>query len=89
VDAIEADARPPVTCRQFIDEYLPDYVDGALPAELAAELERHLEACQPCVAFLNTYRRIPGLARSAAPELPPEVRAVLSRVLGERFRAQD
>jgi anti-sigma factor RsiW len=75
-----------VTCRQFIEEYLPDYLDAALAPELTADLERHLERCAPCVAFLRTYRRVPELARASAPELPAEVRDVLARVLGERFK---
>lgn len=85
---MEAGGQPPVTCRQFIEEYLPDYIDAALTPELVGELERHLEVCAPCVAFLNTYRRIPGLARGAAAELPAEMRAVIARVLGERLKAR-
>ena len=76
-----------MTCREFIEEFLPEYLEGSLDPGLVRDLERHLEACKPCVAFLNTYRRVAGLARGAEPaEMPAEMRAVLVRVLGERFR---
>lgn len=42
-------------CRQ-IAELLGDYFDGSLPSHLRDLLEWHIEGCQPCVAFINTYR---------------------------------
>jgi len=42
-------------CRQ-IAELLGDYFDGSLPNHLRDLLEWHIEGCQPCVAFINTYR---------------------------------
>lgn len=42
-------------CRQ-IAELLGDYFDGTLPNHLRELLEWHIEGCQPCVAFINTYR---------------------------------
>ena len=42
-------------CRQ-IAELLGDYFDGSLASHLRDLLEWHIEGCQPCVAFINTYR---------------------------------
>jgi anti-sigma factor RsiW len=44
-----------IECRQ-IAELLGDYVDGSLPNHLRELLEWHIDGCQPCVAFINTYR---------------------------------
>ena len=45
-----------LTCRELIDLLL-DYLEEGLTPEVAADLERHLRACPPCVAYLNTYRK--------------------------------
>jgi anti-sigma factor RsiW len=44
-----------IECRQ-IAELLGDYVDGTIPNHLRELLEWHIDGCQPCVAFINTYR---------------------------------
>ena len=44
-----------IECRQ-IAELLGDYLDGSLPNHLRELLEWHIDGCQPCVAFINTYR---------------------------------
>ncbi len=43
-----------MTCRDLVD-FLADYLDGSLPADVRAHFDRHLKACPPCIAFLNTY----------------------------------
>lgn len=42
-------------CRDIVD-LLDDYLDGALEGAVARALEMHLEGCQDCTAFLETYR---------------------------------
>ena len=46
-----------LTCREIILDHLPDYLDGTLNPEKAADFERHLADCPACVAYLNTYKR--------------------------------
>ena len=63
---------------------LVDYLDGRLPKTIHAELERHLAACQTCVAYLRTYRSTVALLGSLREkDLPPELcltlRAFLDR----------
>ena len=61
-----------LTCREVILEYLSDFLDASLSPDIVEELERHLAACQPCVAYLNTYRRTRELTARAAPTAMPE-----------------
>jgi len=75
-----------MTCREAID-ILADYVDGVMPAELAAELERHLAGCEPCRAYLATYRKTRALGAAAARvDMPAEMRARLRRFLVDQLR---
>ena len=72
-----------MTCRKAI-EVLDDYVDGVMPAALAAELERHLVGCEPCRAYLATYRKARALGAAVArAEMPEEMRARLRRFLAD------
>ena len=68
-----------IDCRACID-LLADYVDGTLPKHRAELLEWHLEGCQPCVAFVNTYKGTVGAAsrlREHETRLPAELRQKL------------
>ena len=50
---------------------LSRYIDADLQPETCAEIERHLQGCEPCVAFLNTLRRTAELCRHYQPgDLP-------------------
>jgi anti-sigma factor RsiW len=75
-----------MTCRDAI-EVLADYVDGVMPADLAAELERHLAGCDPCRAYLATYRKARELGAAAARvAMPAEMQARLRRFLADKLR---
>ena len=80
-------AREP-TCSEFV-AFLLAYLEGELDAETRALFERHLEACEGCLDYLASYRRIVRLGREAlgsrgagecvAQEVPEDlVRAVLA-----------
>jgi anti-sigma factor RsiW len=73
-----------ITCRECAD-FLHDYTGGALPAAQRAEFERHLRACPPCVAYLDTYRQTVSLARpalcGASASKPPEMPEALVRAI--------
>jgi anti-sigma factor RsiW len=45
-----------ITCRQLID-FIADYLDGELPADMRHEFERHLKVCPSCVAYLDGYKQ--------------------------------
>ena len=74
-------------CRDAID-VLADYLDGTMPRDLAAELERHLADCAPCRAFLATYRKTRELGAAAGRvEMPEEMQERLRRFLAAQLRA--
>jgi anti-sigma factor RsiW len=78
--ANEAEAKG-LTCREAI-RGLADYLEVALTEEELVELEAHLAGCEPCQAYLNTYRRSKALtARAERVEMPTEMRRRLSEFL--------
>lgn len=77
----------PMTCREAIG-LLADYLEAALAPERIRELDRHLAGCDPCQAYLNTYRRTRTLAaeagRVAMPaEMKDRLRQFLVRALSK------
>ena len=64
----------PMTCREVIS-LLADYLEFALSPDRVAELERHLAGCEPCQAYLNTYRRTRTLtAEFGHVDMPAEMK---------------
>jgi anti-sigma factor RsiW len=59
------------SCRDAID-VLRAYVDGDMETATRASLEEHLGMCSPCVEFLETYKKTPGLCREALQAKMPE-----------------
>jgi anti-sigma factor RsiW len=45
-----------VDCDEVV-ELVTDYLEGALPAELAAEVDAHLALCEGCAVYLDQMRR--------------------------------
>jgi len=56
--------RRPLTCREVV-ELVSDYLDGALPARQRARLEHHLEACDPCVGYVDQIRATVAVVRGS------------------------
>lgn len=75
-----------LTCREVIEDFLADYLDGTLRPEVVADLKEHLQACQACMAYLNTYRKSRDLFGQASQvEMPEEMKAILRRFLLQHF----
>lgn len=53
-----------ITCRELID-FIADYLDGALSAEMRHEFDRHLKVCPSCVDYFESYRRTIKLGKAA------------------------
>lgn len=71
-----------VTCKQFVLDLLYDYLDAALSPEIVADVEGHLAGCDPCRAYLATYRRTREIAADAVAEpMPDEMKARLRQFL--------
>jgi len=74
-------------CRDIV-ELLLEYLDGALDPATAEALEAHLEGCQECTAFLNTYRGTVRMTRRLREEnLPAALRERLLTFLRQRIRS--
>lgn len=59
-----------ITCRDCI-ELLIDLVSGELSAEYRQHCEQHLQACPPCLVYLETYKITIRLTRQLPDEPPP------------------
>ena len=61
---------------------LSEYIDGELPTDLCAEIEKHLEGCDNCRIVLNTTRRTIDLVQVSSEEnVPDDVRERLFKRL--------
>ena len=70
-----------MTCRELF-ERLSEYVDGELSQEICQEIQRHMEGCEPCVAFAKTLKKTADLCRRLPSRpIPPEVAAGLRTFL--------
>ncbi len=64
-----------MNCREFVD-FLMAYLDGELSDAERSAFEQHMQACPPCVTYLETYGetvRLGGLCRDAEGPVPEEV----------------
>ncbi len=79
-----------LTCRDVIENFLADYVDGTLSPTLFEEVRAHLRVCQACVAYLQTYRKSRDLFNEANQvQMPDEMKAILHRFLRTRLPNQN
>ena len=75
-----------MTCKDAI-AVLADYLETALSPALVEELEKHLSDCEPCRAYLATYRKTKSLAGDAGRvEMPEEMKTRLREFLLTRLR---
>ena len=74
-----------MTCQELC-EFLMQYLEGELPSRERESFAEHVEACPPCLAYLDTYRKTIELGRSistqpgaALPDAVPDalVQAIL------------
>jgi RNA polymerase sigma-70 factor (ECF subfamily) len=59
----------PQECRALFAA-LSDYLDGNLPGEVCAEMQRHIGTCEPCLAFFDTLRDTVARVRALPPGHP-------------------
>jgi len=78
IQSTEALPRPR-RCKEIFAE-LSNYLDDELDDSMCTELEKHIEGCGPCVAFLASLEKSIDQCRHAPDELPdPRVAAKLRR----------
>lgn len=77
---------PGVNCERCL-ELLPDHLDGALPFEEGAEVQRHVASCAECAATVRACMALPELLRRATDvPMPPEAKIRLRQFLAEKGR---
>lgn len=84
-------AHPDLACQQFV-ELVTDYLEHALSPDEQARVEKHLQACDDCQAYLDQLRRIVTASRNLLtnphPATEPVPPAMLDTLLTE-FRRRD
>ena len=77
-----------MTCRELA-ELLLDYTQGDLDPALCDHISRHLTDCQPCMAYIESYRITIQLTRRLPPApMPPELAQRLQDAL-RSFKRQE
>lgn len=75
------------SCKQMFAE-LSNYLDEDLDDSLCAEMEKHVEGCEPCKAFLASLEETIETCRTASNEAPdPRVTAKLRRNLLSEYQS--
>jgi anti-sigma factor RsiW len=65
---------------------LSEYLDGDLRAKSCQELERHLQDCKPCLAYLDTLRTTIEACREYRVKKAPRPSARVRHALREAIR---
>jgi len=87
-DRTKRDAREetrPAHCKAMFAE-LSDYLDEQLDDSLCEELERHMNGCAPCQAFVATLEATIEQCRSAAGDLLPSKATRLREELMQKYQ---
>ena len=74
-------------CKQIF-AMLSDFLDGDLPAKNCRELERHLDGCPPCIAYLESLRTtVEACRKYPAPRAPAPSKQVKAALLAAAKRS--
>jgi anti-sigma factor RsiW len=77
-----------MTCRECA-ELLMAFVEGELDAAQREFFEKHLQECQPCIAYMESYKITIQLSRQlTAVQLPPEVAARIQAAVEKKLKDQ-
>ncbi len=75
-----------LTCKDVIEEFLADYVEGRLSLGVRLKVRLHLLLCRACMAYLRTYKKSRDLFGQASQvEMPEEMKAILRRAMREHL----
>ena len=76
-----------MNCQEILEK-IGDYIDRDIDPSLCEEIEKHIENCEPCVAFINTLKKtveLFGQTTQAPPGIPEPVSANLKSYLKENI----
>jgi len=75
-------------CKQIF-AVLSEFLDGELPAKNCRQLERHLEGCPPCIAYLESLKTtVEACRRYQAPRAPAPSKQVKTALLAAAQQAR-
>ena len=77
--------RRPARCKAMFAE-LSDYLDEQLDDSLCEELERHMNGCGPCQAFVATLEATIEQCRNSARDCPPPEAVKLRQELMQKYQ---
>ena len=80
-----AEAARPQHCRRLFAA-LSDYMDGLVDDAVCEEMDRHINQCEPCLAFLASLKQAVALCRSYSPECEPHRAEQLRRQLLAKYK---
>lgn len=84
----EVKPNKPAHCRDLFAA-LSDYLDGIVDDAVCIQMQRHINDCAPCQAFLASLKRVITQCRAYKPECSPQrVQRMRMDVLQKYFRAQ-
>jgi anti-sigma factor RsiW len=66
-----------ISCREVV-EIVTEYLEGTLAPDVRRRLEIHLEACDPCVEYVEQVRTTARLAAETRLEERPDRDALLA-----------
>lgn len=78
-------------CEEILDK-ISEYIDQELDPSLCLEIEKHIEDCEPCVAFVNTLKKTVALFKNSAEiqrDIPGNVSENLKSFLKENIEKDE
>ncbi len=74
-------------CKQIF-AMLSEFLDGELPAKNCRQLERHLQGCPPCIAYLESLKTtVEACRKYQAPRAPAPSKQVKAALLAAAKRS--
>jgi len=75
-------------CKDVVENIM-GYIDAELDNETLNELEKHIDECPECMAFVMTYKRMLKLTGKLNERsfVTPEVRMRLKEFLGSKLKS--
>jgi anti-sigma factor RsiW len=76
-------------CKDIVENIM-GYIEAELDYETLVELEKHLDMCPECMAFVRTYKRMLSLTGKLKEKsfVTPDVRSRLKELLLAKIKSQ-
>ena len=62
-----------LTCEQ-VNDFIMDYLEGRLPADIKSKFETHLQMCASCTPYLDQYQKtVEMVSQDGQIEIPSDL----------------